>query len=485
MSIVYFPDIYEDELIYSVLARYYKHSGCLNYTFCARDLFVDSKVRPDIEFINQLNKETVQLLCRNKSMEQIIFKHTMFPSYARFLPFERRNKAFQAFYSMQGDYNNLLAVPKQKNGEQRYLRYCPLCAKEDRSVVGESYWHRKHQMMGVNICSRHGCRLCNSSVLICGKTSPSFVSAEEEIKELETVSYGSDLESRFAVYMEEVFQMPLLLEKQTAVKEFLQSRLAGTPYLSVRGQQKKIGLLCHDLKEFYKELETSGYDIPDRSRIEKIFTGYRFHFYEVSLLAYFLNISAVDLIPMELPNKEQKQTFDNSVMEMLNAGTGINETAKQLGVSSKTIRDIRDKKYKDSRAVKQYAVPCGVKAKDWKKLDKETLPLVKKVIKELEQMDRPQKITKFAVCKLLQLPDKRLDALPLCSKEIEKHQTTQEVFWARECIWAVWKIQKEGKKLNWRNVRILTNMRKINVKVCLFELEKLDKDVYSLIRSII
>lgn len=44
---------------------------------------------------------------------------------------------------------------------------------------------------------------------------------------------------------------------------------------------------------------------------------------------------------------------------------------------------------------------------------------------------------------------------------------------------------KGRKKLNWKNVRILTNMRKINVKVCLFELEKLDKDVYSLIRSII
>ena len=96
MEIAYFPQIYPDELIYSVLARLYVHSGYPAYTFCAEDVFINKRVRPDMELLNVMKPEILEYLCKKMSMAELIEKHTMFPCYARFLPYERRNRAFEA-----------------------------------------------------------------------------------------------------------------------------------------------------------------------------------------------------------------------------------------------------------------------------------------------------------------------------------------------------------------------------------------------------
>ena len=92
MEIGYFPQIYPDELIYSVLARFYVHSGYPAYTFCAEDIFLNKRVRPDMEFLNVMKPERLESLCKKMSMAELIEKHTMFPYYARFLPHVRRNR---------------------------------------------------------------------------------------------------------------------------------------------------------------------------------------------------------------------------------------------------------------------------------------------------------------------------------------------------------------------------------------------------------
>ena len=223
MSIAYFPTIYTDELIYSVFSRFYQNAGYPNYIFCAEDLFVNKRVKPDIEFINELKPEIIHLLCRDMIIEHLIEKHTMFPYYARFLPKERRIKGFEALCSMSGNYNNLLAVPKQKNGKERYLRYCPLCVKEDREVYGETYWHRSHQMMGVDFCPKHGCKLVHSSIMANSKASPNLTSAELEVKEINNITYGNELEVEFARYIGAVFQADMDMENDVEVGKFLHS----------------------------------------------------------------------------------------------------------------------------------------------------------------------------------------------------------------------------------------------------------------------
>ena len=81
-----FPYFYPDELVYSLLARYYEKSGYIRYIFAAEDLFQSKTVRPDIEFVNQYTPAALQMITKEILIEQVIEKHTMFPYYVRFLP---------------------------------------------------------------------------------------------------------------------------------------------------------------------------------------------------------------------------------------------------------------------------------------------------------------------------------------------------------------------------------------------------------------
>ena len=47
---------------------------------------------------------------------------------------------------------------------KKHLWYCPICAREDFKVYGETYWRRLHQMPGVSYCADHRVRLRESGL---------------------------------------------------------------------------------------------------------------------------------------------------------------------------------------------------------------------------------------------------------------------------------------------------------------------------------
>lgn len=113
---------------------------------------------------------------------------------------------------------------------------------------------------------------------------------------------------------------------------------------------------------------------------------------------------------------------------------------------------------------------CGAKSQDWNKIDEDTLPLVKKSIRQLQGNGsiRPKKVTVFAVEKTLNLPCKQISLhLPKCLAEIRKFEETQEQYWAKEVVWAARHIEQSGCDLSWRKIRDLTNMRRSDFERCL------------------
>ncbi|MCG7377354.1 TnsD family transposase [Paenibacillus sp. ACRSA] len=162
----HFPRFYPDELLHSVYARYHLHSGNGTLAKTARDLFGKNHMPNSIIIPSHLD-----LFCSNFSentqisSQEIIHNHTLFPYFQYFLPLERVNKVIDG---MRGttSWEAILAtgVAQSLVRPPEFLRFCSECAADDREMYSEAYWHRTHQLPGVNVCDKHGVRLSNSNV---------------------------------------------------------------------------------------------------------------------------------------------------------------------------------------------------------------------------------------------------------------------------------------------------------------------------------
>lgn len=417
--ITQFPMIYPDELLYSQLARYHACSGNLAYIFTAEQLFQIKTVRPDVEFLNAYTPEVLSILTSTMSLKDIILKHTMFPYYGRFLKSERRTEAFDSLVNMRTDYRRLLPIPKNK--VVRYLRYCPACVQNDRERFGETYWHRAHQMVGVNICPFHHCRLIDSSIQTNSTISPNLVTAEDEVIDAEIISPGKELECRLAEYIAEVFTADIDIESDASVGKFLHSRLVGTKYLSNRGCKRYIELLHSDFMDFYKDFPNLRFN--QDWQIGKVFSGARTNIVEICMIAMFLGIPADDLSELELPE------------------------------------------YVPSCKAKESHPNGGVRKYNWNAKDIDTLPKVVDAITSIRQHQdqRPVKISVGMIERVLGMPKNGLRNYPLCRAEIMKYTESQEQYWARELEWAANTMLNSVGVVHMTGLMKLTNMRVRNI----------------------
>ncbi len=330
--IAFFPEPYPDELIYSWFARYAVRTGYTNYRAVADDLFTSNTAKPNLEFVMELSDDGYAAVTRNMPFETVIINHTMFPCYARFLPADRRRRAFELLLNMDKRFNDALYIRRNKTQHRQYLRYCPCCVQEDRKAYGETYWHRVHQLDQVNICPIHGCGLLNSIVDITSKASPSLIHAEEVIPDhLDSTPVGSELELHVAQYVVQVFHSELDMNNQLAIGHFLHRKMEHSKYLSTRGQKRYLATLADDFCEYYKDLNRT--TLTEAWQLGKIFSGYCFHTYDISLLAMFLGITASELVKMAVPEKSQVQLFDEQILMLHNQGLNYRQIANQLGAS--------------------------------------------------------------------------------------------------------------------------------------------------------
>ncbi|HBI62796.1 MAG TPA: hypothetical protein DDY31_16585 [Lachnospiraceae bacterium] len=479
--IAYLPELYSGELFYSYLARYYCHTTPI-YTNAIGDILEKRTVRPDVEFINRLNENAKVMITKRISMKNLIFHHTMFP-IVRFMPASRKRAALESMTEQEGDVHNLLPVPKSK--EPRFLKYCPMCAIGDREKYGEFFWRRLPLIKNLDICAYHKCRLKTTNVAISGKQSPRLYVADAEIRDVRPEYVDNGLELRFARYLTDVFQKPINMDNSVDIGEFLNSKLEGTQYLSARGKMRNVTLLFDDFMEFYKELPNQG--ITKLSQMQKIFTGYRWNFYEVCQMAFFLGISADEIVTPKLPNKSQSELFDEKVARLHDAGLGCHRIAREMGCSSSTARQANHTKLK---AEHDYSVRKGIKKADWDQMDIDMLQRVRDICEQIYHNNggRPGRVTEYAVCRALGFPNKRFDYLPKCRAVIQEYAEDYPVYWAREVVWCYKHLIKikEDNDICWRDVRNITNLRKDNFIASLPCLQQFtDEDTANRIKALL
>lgn len=182
----FFPDPHPDELLYSACARYKDRTKYPNQMAAAQELFASQNVNVAVDFPHRLDRLVANLpLFHTYTADRLIDDNTLFPVYAPFLPLTRAQVIRE---EMKGDSSNhvreRLGIKNSSIKTPSHLRFCPTCVEEDRtSDPGEAYWHRVHQIGGVDVCHLHGAYLEASDVPWPPKyASPHFASAERTIR---------------------------------------------------------------------------------------------------------------------------------------------------------------------------------------------------------------------------------------------------------------------------------------------------------------
>ncbi|MBD2086960.1 TnsD family transposase [Trichocoleus sp. ST-U3] len=184
--IVFFPEPYPDELFYSICARYADQVQYPSNKSVVQDLFGSVTASALVDLPSHLNI-LIAALPRGHgyAVKQLIDNHTLLPFYSPFLPSDRVSCLRQ---DMEGK-NGLLA--QMRSGIigsciclPEWLRLCPVCTEEDQKQFdGGRYWHRLHQVPGVEVCPIHDVFLENSKVRAQAKRSRyELISANQAIE---------------------------------------------------------------------------------------------------------------------------------------------------------------------------------------------------------------------------------------------------------------------------------------------------------------
>src|SRR5947209_13775699 len=153
-------------MLYSVCARFSARVRYSSAKSVFEELFGTTGATAAIDLPNNLGQLSDALPAGSSfTPERLINRHTLLPFFSAFLPPER---VTQIEGDMQGDCGQASymrsGVMASRIPTPRYLRFCPVCTREDVRQHRETYWHRTHQVPGVEVCSTHGMFLEESSV---------------------------------------------------------------------------------------------------------------------------------------------------------------------------------------------------------------------------------------------------------------------------------------------------------------------------------
>lgn len=161
----YLPKPYDDELLYSVVARYFTHVGGARGA-SVEQLFGKRGVRAQVDLPSSLGRfaENAAALW-GFIAEEIAEKYTLLPFYTYYANDMLRMRAIEAIKSdSEMGLHSRLGINTSRVKVPQFLRYCPECVSADFKRWGETYWRRTHQLPGVLVCTVHKGLLASSAV---------------------------------------------------------------------------------------------------------------------------------------------------------------------------------------------------------------------------------------------------------------------------------------------------------------------------------
>ncbi len=175
-----YPWLYNDEILYSYIARYHIWNGNTSPKATLKEVFGTINALAVVDLPCRINR-LVSAGTMGVDEEGLILAATLFPYYTAFQSSIATKLALnwmlgsdsKAIHMKLGIMAGGVATPK-------FLRFCPKCYEADHDALGEAYWHRIHQIPGVVVCPQHGCLLENSIVNYSGVRSNEFFACNDD-----------------------------------------------------------------------------------------------------------------------------------------------------------------------------------------------------------------------------------------------------------------------------------------------------------------
>jgi len=443
----FMPVIYPDELVYSWFCRYYVYSGYPTNRMALEDILYNRHNNPSKEFLGHLNLGMEQAIKSIYPIEELVLGHTMFPQYARFIECQKKKDALYRLCNGFCDAHQLFSI-LPRSEEDKYLKYCPVCASSDREQYGEAYWHRNHQIRNMALCVRHKCKLINSKITATSSQTFTLNPAEMDIEEDKAVYIQNSLEIEFASYMEQVFEAPMDFGNGTAISDILNYRMRATKYMSSTGRTRNTQVLADDMQRYYMDIGLN--EVASMYQIQRTLLGNRSDFLIVCQIAFYLGISVENLL--------QPPLLEEQILSK-------NETRHQKEETPE----------------------------DWERYDEEMAPILEKAAYDIYHGDindtgRPEMISERLIYKYTGIPNHRFENMPKCRGILDRYKESYAQNWARRLIWAYKKVKADNvdKPVFWCDIRELSGVKKKNADVITPFLEQYtDKTTADAIKSLI
>ena len=180
----HFPTPLPDELFYSLCARYGERVQYSAIEAVNEDLFGARGKSAVVDLPSHLGHFVRSLPPgHDLTPSRLIHKYTLLPFYAPFLPVGRLGRVFKDMEGSDGGAIHKCAGITPSNIRlHNWLRYCPVCVADDRGSSDRCcYWHRLHQVPGVEVCPRHEMFLENSIVRARNRVNSALYVAAERV----------------------------------------------------------------------------------------------------------------------------------------------------------------------------------------------------------------------------------------------------------------------------------------------------------------
>jgi hypothetical protein len=484
-------DRYEDELVYSCLARNRLRSGTLSHKAYIKDIFGTGGFSACVDLQPGIGRLISNLpVGSTVTAEQIIFQNTMYLFHTAF----RNAVQSQAIYNEMAidngrDIHNSIGLMSSGIRPNSHFMICPLCAREDIERFGEFYFRRIHQISGIMVCGKHGTWLNQSQVLLYPLNSYVFEAASPincDLRSIREVDDSKILKRYRSLTncMESLLNTKYPNREVDCFSRCYKNSIRLKGYTSIKGRvdQRQIQ---SDFLNFYGEpflLSVQSSNEAESNWLRLFFQRHRRYFHPIRhlLVIGFLGLSLEEVFYNDhpedvvyIPNRQKRKIMKKTMtleykskamkerhnewlkLRTENPELGMNDLRK---LSPKTYAwlYLYDRQFLFGHAPQKVGSRGGRVRVDWKQRDRKTLVKVKKAIEILKhESGRPNRVTTSRIQEVIGdkcLQKKYLDKMPVTKKYVESIVENPEQFGERRVQWAINEMQKDGEPLLWWRV---------------------------------